>query len=54
MEEFTGQPFEYQELLNRFEDYEPDVKAWDVAPETRALADLCLLLYNSNEFAYVY
>ena len=54
VEEFTGQPFEYEEILNRFEDYVPDVKPWQVEPETRALADLCLLLYNSNEFAYVY
>jgi len=54
VEEFTGKPFEYQEMLNRFEDYVPDVKAWQVEPETRALADLCLLLFNSNELAYVY
>ncbi len=54
VEEFTGKPFEYEEILNRFEDYVPDAKAWEVGSETRALADLCLLLYNSNEFAYVY
>ena len=54
VEEFTGKPFEYEEILNRFEDYVPDTKAWQVEPETRALADLCLLLYNSNEFVYVY
>jgi len=54
VEEFTGKPFEYEEILNRFEDYVPDVKAWQVEPETRALADLALLLFNSNEFAYVY
>lgn len=54
VEEFTGQPFEYEEILNRFEDYVPDVKAWQVESETRALADVCLLLFNSNEFAHVY
>ena len=54
VEEFTGKPFQYEERLNRFEDYVPDVKAWQVEPETRALADLCLLLFNSNEFMYVY
>ncbi len=54
VEEFTGKPFEYEEILNRFEDYVPDAKAWQVEPETRALAELCLLLINSNEFAYVY
>ena len=26
----------------------------DVPPHTRALADVCLALLNSNEFAYVY
>jgi acetyl-CoA acetyltransferase len=30
------------------------LKPDDVDAETRALADLCLLLFNSNEFAYVY
>jgi hypothetical protein len=28
-------------------------KPWDVSPETRALAALCLVLFNSNEFLYV-
>ena len=54
VEEFTGEPFEYEEWLNRFEDYVADTKAWEVSPSTRTLADLCLLLFNSNEFAYVY
>ncbi len=54
VEEFTGEPFEYEEWLPVYEEYRPDVQAWDVGPETRALADLCLLLFNSHEFAYVY
>lgn len=54
VEEFSGKPFEYEESLPVFENYQPDVKAWQVEPETRALADLCLLLFNSNEFVYVY
>lgn len=54
VEEFTGKPFEYREILPVFEDYLPDVKAADVSAETRALADLCLLLFNSSEFLYVY
>ena len=54
VEEFTGAPFEYQEWLPIYEDYQPDTRAWEVGPSTRALADLCLLLFNSNEFAYVY
>ena len=54
VEEFTGEPFEYEEWLPVYEDYRPDRKAWEVGPETRALADFCLLLFNANEFAYVY
>ena len=54
VEEFTGAPFEYEEWLPVYEDYQQDTRAWDVGPTTRALADLCLLLFNSNEFAYVY
>ncbi len=54
VEEFSGKPFEYDEILPVFEDYDPDPKAADVSAETRALADLCLLLFNSNEFVYVY
>ena len=54
VEEFTGEPFEYEEWLPVYEDYVPDPQAWELQPETLALADLCLLLFNSNEFAYVY
>ncbi len=54
VEEFSGEIFEYEEILPYFENYEPDLKAADVDAETRALADLCILLFNSNEFAYVY
>lgn len=54
VEEFTGEPFEFIEKLNVYEDYVPDPKPWTVSAETRALADVCLLLMNSNEFLYVY
>ncbi|MCH8290252.1 PSD1 domain-containing protein [Candidatus Poribacteria bacterium] len=53
-EEMTGEPFEYTERLDIYEEYVPDLKPWDVGPETRALADLCLVLFNANEFIYVY
>ena len=53
VEEFTGEPFEYIEILPVFEKYQPDTKASDVSPETRALADMCLLLFNSNPFMYL-
>ena len=54
VEELSGRPFEYEEILPVFEDYQADLKPSDVDANTRALADLCLLLFNSNEFIYVY
>ena len=54
VEEFSGQPFEYTEILPAFDGYVADKKPEDVSPHTRALADLCLVLFNSNEFMYVY
>ncbi|MCA9172903.1 MAG: PSD1 domain-containing protein [Planctomycetales bacterium] len=53
VEEFSGKSFEYREILPIFANYMPDKKAVDVSPETRALADVCLLLLNANEFIYV-
>ncbi|PHR98096.1 MAG: hypothetical protein COA78_26505, partial [Blastopirellula sp.] len=54
VEEMTGLLFAWTEKLDIFSQYEPDLKPWDVQPSTRALADLCLVLFNSNEFVYVY
>ena len=54
VEEFTGEPFEFIEKLNVYENYIPDAKPWTVDADARALADVCLLLLNSNEFLYVY
>ena len=54
VEELSGRPFEYEEILPVFEQYVPDKKPADVSPETRALADFCMLLFNANEFMYVY
>ena len=54
VEEFSGSVFEYEEILPIFENYVADLKAIDVDPKTRALADLCLLLFNTNEFTYLY
>lgn len=54
VEENTGDTFEYKEILPVFEDYQKDKKAHELSPETRALSDLCLVLFNSNEYIYVY
>ncbi len=54
IEEMSGLALHYKERLDVYEDYVPHAKPWDVEPETRALADLCLALFNANEFIYVY
>jgi hypothetical protein len=56
VEEMTGLDFWWVEDLDIYasKDYEPDLKPWNVGPHTRALAELCLVLFNSNEFVYVY
>ena len=54
VEENTGEKFQFTERLEVFEDFQPDKKLADVPPKTRALAEICLVLFNSNEFVYVY
>jgi mono/diheme cytochrome c family protein len=53
-EENTGEAFEFREPLDVYKTYIPDLQAADVDPKTRALADVCLVIINSNEFVYVY
>ncbi|NRB48463.1 MAG: DUF1549 domain-containing protein [Saprospiraceae bacterium] len=53
-EEMTGEPFEYEEELDVFHAYQADAKDADVPPSTRALADLAMVLFNTNEFLYVF
>jgi hypothetical protein len=54
VEENTGEKFKFTEKLHAYHDFVPDLKPSDVDAETRALAEVCLVLFNSNEFAYVY
>jgi mono/diheme cytochrome c family protein len=54
VEENTGEKFSFQEKLHAYADFVPDLQPADVPLRTRALADVCLALLNSNEFAYVY
>jgi mono/diheme cytochrome c family protein len=53
IEEFTGDLVRWDEELDLMRNYRRDLQPWDVGPETRALADVCLVLLNSNEFLYV-
>ncbi|CAN5896042.1 PSD1 and planctomycete cytochrome C domain-containing protein [soil metagenome] len=50
--ELSGAPFSFVESWDQGE-HEPNLQPADVSPETRALAELCLVLLNSNEFAFV-
>ena len=54
VEENTGENFTFQETLHAYADYVPDLQPADVPLRTRALADICLALFNTAEFSYVY
>jgi hypothetical protein len=54
VEENTGEKFSFNEKLPGFTDFIPDLQPADCDAKTRALADVCLVLLNSNEFAYLY
>jgi len=54
IEEMTGVHFDWVEQLDNFQNYTPDLMPWDVGAQTRGLAELCLVLLNSNEFVYLY
>ena len=51
--QLSGETFRFTEDLPPWE-FEENLHASQVEPGTRALADLALVLFNSNEFAYVY
>jgi hypothetical protein len=53
VEELTGEMVYWDEDLSVLKDYERDLMPWEVKPAVRALADVCLVLMNSNEFLYV-
>lgn len=53
-EENTGEPFTFTETLFEYRDYVPDLQPHQVDARTRGLAQLCLVLFNANEFLYVY
>jgi mono/diheme cytochrome c family protein len=53
VEENTGEKFSFQEKLHGFAEFVADLQPAEVDARTRALADLCLVLLNSNEFSYV-
>ena len=52
-EENTGQLFTFVEELIEYKDYVPDTQPHQVDASTRGLANLCLAIFNSNEFMFV-
>jgi mono/diheme cytochrome c family protein len=54
VEENTGETFRFSEPLEVYADFVPDLQPADADATTRALADVCLVLLNANEFLYVY
>jgi Protein of unknown function (DUF1553)/Protein of unknown function (DUF1549)/Planctomycete cytochrome C len=53
VEELTGEMVYWDEDLSVLNDYQRDLMPWQVDVQTRALADVCLVLMNSNEFLYL-
>ena len=53
VEENTGEKFSFTETLHANADFVPDLRPADVPLRTRALADVCVALFNANEFSYV-
>jgi hypothetical protein len=54
VEENSGEKFAFAERLDAYDDFVPDLQPADVDARTRGLAVVCLALFNSNEFIYVY
>lgn len=53
MAEKTGEPYDFLEFMPTFEKYIPDLQPHQVAASTRGLAQICVALFNSNEFVYL-
>ena len=54
VEENTGEKFKFTEPLYAYQDFKPDIDPSSMDAETRGLAEVCLVLFNSNEFTYLY
>lgn len=53
MAEKTGQPYDFIEMMPSFKNYQPDLQPSQTNARTRGLAQVCLVIFNLNEFAYV-
>ena len=53
MAEKTGEPYDFIEVMPAYESYVPDLQPAQTDARTRGLAQLCLVIFNLNEFSYV-
>jgi hypothetical protein len=53
VEENTGQKFTFTEVLYAAADFVPDLHPADIGPDGRGLMEVCLVLFNTNEFVYL-
>jgi mono/diheme cytochrome c family protein len=53
VEENTGEKFRFTEPLEMIADFIPDLQPADCSAEVRGLAEVCLVLFNTNEFLTV-
>ncbi len=53
MAEKTGELYDFVEFMPAYNRYEPDLQMANVDARTRALSQVCLVIFNLNEFAYL-
>ena len=53
MAEKTGEPYNFVEIMPAYEHYVPDLQPGQTDARTRGLAQVCLVVFNLNEFAYL-
>ncbi|MBA4066067.1 MAG: hypothetical protein C0501_20580 [Isosphaera sp.] len=53
VEENTGEAYTFTEHLPAAADFVPDLHPADATAEVRGLMEVCLVLFNGNEFSYL-
>jgi mono/diheme cytochrome c family protein len=53
MAEKTGEPYDFTEFMPVYREYVPDLQPSQTDARTRGLAQVCLVIFNLNEFAYL-
>jgi mono/diheme cytochrome c family protein len=53
MAEKTGEPYDFVEFMPAYESYVPDLQPSQTDAKTRGLTQVCLVIFNLNEFAYL-